>query len=159
MSEEILQTFDPTFLAAGDKLWWADQGTDQIGTCDKKDGGNWKVLRNNTSPMMHMRIYDEDVQKGKTKVGSNSISAAVGKSLRINVPQASCSELDAKLIRTVLRKNLRRKVILCLSGSRCSSHFLQRESTCAATTTETAPSCVCPPRPPAGPACARPDTA
>lgn len=46
-------------------MWWADQGTDQIGTCDKKDGGNWKILRNNTSPMMHMRIYDEDVQKGK----------------------------------------------------------------------------------------------
>lgn len=49
-------------------MWWADQGTDQIGTCDKKDGGNWKVLRNNTSPMMHMRIYDEDVQKGKKNV-------------------------------------------------------------------------------------------
>lgn len=53
---------------AGDKLWWADQGTDQIGTCDKKDGGNWKVMRNNTSPMMHMRIYDEDVQKGEKNV-------------------------------------------------------------------------------------------
>lgn len=48
----------------GDKLWWADQGTDQIGTCEKKDGGNWKVLRNSTSPMMHMKIYDETVQKG-----------------------------------------------------------------------------------------------
>lgn len=55
-----------TFLIVGEKLWWADQGTDRIGTCDKKDGGNWKVLRNNTSPVMHMRIYDEDVQKGKT---------------------------------------------------------------------------------------------
>lgn len=49
---------------AGDKLWWADQGTDQIGTCDKKNGGNWKVLRNNTSPLMHMKIYNETVQKG-----------------------------------------------------------------------------------------------
>lgn len=48
----------------GDKLWWADQGTDQIGTCDKKDGSNWKVLRNSTSPMMHMKIYNETVQKG-----------------------------------------------------------------------------------------------
>lgn len=48
----------------GDKLWWADQGTDQIGTCDKKDGGSWKVLRNSTSPMMHMKIYNETVQKG-----------------------------------------------------------------------------------------------
>lgn len=49
---------------SGEKLWWADQGTDQIGTCDKKDGGNWKVLRNSTSPMMHMKIYNETVQKG-----------------------------------------------------------------------------------------------
>uniref|UniRef100_A0AAX7SPU8 EGF-like domain-containing protein n=1 Tax=Astatotilapia calliptera TaxID=8154 RepID=A0AAX7SPU8_ASTCA len=56
----------------GDKLWWADQGTDQIGTCDKKDGGNWKVLRNNTSPMMHMRIYDEDVQKAGVNLCSNN---------------------------------------------------------------------------------------
>lgn len=53
---------------AGDKLWWADQGTDQIGTCDKKDGENWRVMRNNTSPMMHMRIYDEEVQKGEKHV-------------------------------------------------------------------------------------------
>ncbi|KAA8591055.1 hypothetical protein FQN60_001998 [Etheostoma spectabile] len=56
----------------GDKMWWADQGTDQIGTCDKKDGGNWKVLRNNTSPMMHMRIYDEDVQKAGINLCSNN---------------------------------------------------------------------------------------
>lgn len=48
----------------GDKLWWADQGTDQIGTCYKKDGAGWKVLRNSTSPMMHMKIYNETVQKG-----------------------------------------------------------------------------------------------
>lgn len=52
------------FYLLGDKLWWADQGTDQIGTCDKKDGGSWKVLRNSTSPMMHMKIYNETVQKG-----------------------------------------------------------------------------------------------
>uniref|UniRef100_A0A668U5R0 EGF-like domain-containing protein n=1 Tax=Oreochromis aureus TaxID=47969 RepID=A0A668U5R0_OREAU len=56
----------------GDKLWWADQGTDQIGTCDKKDGGNWKVLRNSTSPMMHMKIYDETVQKGTNLCSNNN---------------------------------------------------------------------------------------
>nr|XP_020455101.1 low-density lipoprotein receptor-related protein 1-like [Monopterus albus] len=56
----------------GDKLWWADQATDQIGTCDKKDGGNWKVMRNSTSPMMHMRIYDEDVQKAGINLCSNN---------------------------------------------------------------------------------------
>lgn len=61
----MLKGCESISLTVGDKLWWADQGTDQIGTCDKKDGGNWKILRNNTSPMMHMRIYDEEVQKGK----------------------------------------------------------------------------------------------
>ncbi|XP_016534121.1 low-density lipoprotein receptor-related protein 1-like isoform X3 [Poecilia formosa] len=56
----------------GDKLWWADQGTDQMGTCDKKDGGNWKVLRNSTSPMMHMKIYNETVQKGTNFCSKNN---------------------------------------------------------------------------------------
>uniref|UniRef100_A0A8C1IY40 Low density lipoprotein receptor-related protein 1Ab n=1 Tax=Cyprinus carpio TaxID=7962 RepID=A0A8C1IY40_CYPCA len=56
----------------GDKLWWADQGTDQIGTCDKSDGGNWKVLRNNTSPMMHMKIYNETVHQLGTNLCSKS---------------------------------------------------------------------------------------
>ncbi|GLD64343.1 low-density lipoprotein receptor-related protein 1-like protein [Lates japonicus] len=56
----------------GDKLWWADQGTDQIGTCDKKDGGNWKVLRNSTSPMMHMKIYNETVQRGTNLCSNNN---------------------------------------------------------------------------------------
>uniref|UniRef100_A0A3Q2CY79 Low density lipoprotein receptor-related protein 1Ab n=1 Tax=Cyprinodon variegatus TaxID=28743 RepID=A0A3Q2CY79_CYPVA len=75
---EILEGVKGKFTKAtalaimGDKLWWADQGTDQIGTCDKKDGGNWKVLRNNTSPMMHMRIYDEDVQKAGINLCSNN---------------------------------------------------------------------------------------
>ncbi|KAF7208497.1 transcript variant X2 [Nothobranchius furzeri] len=56
----------------GDKLWWADQGTDQIGTCDKKDGGNWKVLRNSISPMMHMKIYNETVQTGTNLCSNNN---------------------------------------------------------------------------------------
>uniref|UniRef100_A0A673JVW3 Low-density lipoprotein receptor-related protein 1-like n=1 Tax=Sinocyclocheilus rhinocerous TaxID=307959 RepID=A0A673JVW3_9TELE len=56
----------------GDKLWWADQGTDQIGTCDKSNGGNWKVLRNNTSPMMHMKIYNETVHQLGTNLCSKN---------------------------------------------------------------------------------------
>ncbi|XP_035377067.1 low-density lipoprotein receptor-related protein 1 isoform X2 [Electrophorus electricus] len=57
-----------TLAVMGDKLWWADQGTDQVGTCDKIDGGNWKVLRNNTSPVMHMKIYNETVQQKGTNL-------------------------------------------------------------------------------------------
>uniref|UniRef100_A0A3Q3XIF9 EGF-like domain-containing protein n=1 Tax=Mola mola TaxID=94237 RepID=A0A3Q3XIF9_MOLML len=56
----------------GDKLWWADQGTDQIGTCDKKDGGSWKVLRNSTSPIMHLKIYNETMQKGTNLCSNNN---------------------------------------------------------------------------------------
>ncbi|XP_067287513.1 low-density lipoprotein receptor-related protein 1 isoform X2 [Pseudorasbora parva] len=56
----------------GDKLWWADQGTDQIGTCNKSDGGDWKVLRNSTSPMMHMKIYNETVQTGSNMCSNNN---------------------------------------------------------------------------------------
>uniref|UniRef100_A0A8C2WTY4 LDL receptor related protein 1 n=1 Tax=Cyclopterus lumpus TaxID=8103 RepID=A0A8C2WTY4_CYCLU len=56
----------------GEKLWWADQGTDQIGTCDKKNGGNWTILRNSTSPMMHMKIYNETVQKGTNLCSNNN---------------------------------------------------------------------------------------
>ncbi|XP_058867450.1 low-density lipoprotein receptor-related protein 1 isoform X2 [Acipenser ruthenus] len=56
----------------GDKLWWADQGTDQMGTCDKKTGADWTVLRNSTSPMMHMKVYDESVQLGTNPCSRNN---------------------------------------------------------------------------------------
>uniref|UniRef100_A0A8C7J5Z5 LDL receptor related protein 1 n=1 Tax=Oncorhynchus kisutch TaxID=8019 RepID=A0A8C7J5Z5_ONCKI len=67
----------------GDKLWWADQGTDQIGTCDKSDGGNWKVLRNNTSPMTHMKIYNESMQ---TDTGINLCSNKNGDCSQLCLP-------------------------------------------------------------------------
>uniref|UniRef100_A0A8C8CDB4 EGF-like domain-containing protein n=1 Tax=Oncorhynchus tshawytscha TaxID=74940 RepID=A0A8C8CDB4_ONCTS len=70
LQDEIM-SFCDWLLCVGEKLWWADQGTDQIGTCDKRDGGNWKVLRNSTSAMMHLKIYNETVQKG-TNLCSNS---------------------------------------------------------------------------------------
>lgn len=118
------------FFCLGNKLWWADQGTDQIGTCDKKDGGNWKVLRNSTSPMMHMKVYNETVQKGATaRFGFVYLFAHICLSLcdssRIFIfPMFLCSQAPIS----------------------------------AVTTMETAPSCASPPPQPAGPACARQDT-
>uniref|UniRef100_A0A8C4Z0G3 EGF-like domain-containing protein n=1 Tax=Gadus morhua TaxID=8049 RepID=A0A8C4Z0G3_GADMO len=56
----------------GETLWWADQGTDQMGTCDKADGGHWRVLRNSTSPMMHMKVYNETVQTGTNRCSINN---------------------------------------------------------------------------------------
>ncbi|GAB0191315.1 low-density lipoprotein receptor-related protein 1B [Grus japonensis] len=46
------------------KLWWADQNLAQIGTCNKKDGRNPTVLRNKTSGVVHMKVYDKAAQQG-----------------------------------------------------------------------------------------------
>ncbi|XP_072105063.1 low-density lipoprotein receptor-related protein 1-like [Mobula birostris] len=48
----------------GDRLWWADQGSEQMGTC-AKDGSDVVVLRNSTTPVMHMKVYDEEIQTGR----------------------------------------------------------------------------------------------
>ncbi|XP_048838951.1 low-density lipoprotein receptor-related protein 1 isoform X2 [Brienomyrus brachyistius] len=56
----------------GSKLWWADQGRGQIGTCDKEDGGSWKVLRNGSFSIMHMKIYNGTVQKGSNMCSKNN---------------------------------------------------------------------------------------
>uniref|UniRef100_A0A7M4FXS6 LDL receptor related protein 1 n=1 Tax=Crocodylus porosus TaxID=8502 RepID=A0A7M4FXS6_CROPO len=50
----------------GDKLWWADQASERVGICNKKDGTGAVVLRNSTTLVMHMKVYDESVQQGDT---------------------------------------------------------------------------------------------
>ncbi|KAM3845339.1 prolow-density lipoprotein receptor-related protein 1 [Vipera latastei] len=47
----------------GDRLWWADQASEKMGTCNKKDGSDAVVLRNSTTLVMHMKIYDEIIQQ------------------------------------------------------------------------------------------------
>lgn len=49
----------------GDKLWWADQVSEKMGTCNKADGSGSVVLRNSTTLVMHMKVYDESVQLGE----------------------------------------------------------------------------------------------
>ncbi|TKC46861.1 hypothetical protein EI555_015271 [Monodon monoceros] len=46
----------------GDKLWWADQVSEKMGTCNKADGSGAVVLRNSTTLVMHMKVYDESIQ-------------------------------------------------------------------------------------------------
>uniref|UniRef100_A0A8D0H854 LDL receptor related protein 1 n=1 Tax=Sphenodon punctatus TaxID=8508 RepID=A0A8D0H854_SPHPU len=48
----------------GDQLWWADQASEKMGTCNKKDGTGAAVLRNSTTLVMHMKVYDESIQHG-----------------------------------------------------------------------------------------------
>uniref|UniRef100_A0A8D2LBK3 Prolow-density lipoprotein receptor-related protein 1 n=1 Tax=Varanus komodoensis TaxID=61221 RepID=A0A8D2LBK3_VARKO len=68
-SLEVLETMKAhlgkaTALAImGDKLWWADQASEKMGTCNKKDGSGAVVLRNSTTLVMHMKIYDENIQQ------------------------------------------------------------------------------------------------
>lgn len=51
--------------ALGDKLWWADQVSEKMGTCNKADGSGSVVLRNSTTLVMHMKVYDESIQLGE----------------------------------------------------------------------------------------------
>lgn len=57
-------------VAAGDKLWWADQVSEKMGTCNKADGSGSVVLRNSTTLVMHMKVYDESIQLGRQWVGA-----------------------------------------------------------------------------------------
>lgn len=53
-----------TLTVAGGKLWWADEESGQLGTVTKRDGRNPLVLRNKTSGVVHMKVYDREGQKG-----------------------------------------------------------------------------------------------
>eukprot|EP00079_Xenopus_tropicalis_P012610 XP_002939758.2 PREDICTED: prolow-density lipoprotein receptor-related protein 1 [Xenopus tropicalis] len=56
----------------GNKLWWADHASDKMGTCNKKDGSDPRVLRQNTNQVMHMKVYDEEIQKGTNNCSVNN---------------------------------------------------------------------------------------
>uniref|UniRef100_H3BGS9 Prolow-density lipoprotein receptor-related protein 1 n=1 Tax=Latimeria chalumnae TaxID=7897 RepID=H3BGS9_LATCH len=56
----------------GDKLWWADQASEQMGTCNKKDGTDVQVLRNSTTLVMHMKIYNEEIHEGTNPCSVNN---------------------------------------------------------------------------------------
>lgn len=58
-TEKIPLTF------TGGKLWWADDEMAQLGTVTKRDGRNFVVLRNKTSGVVHMKVYEKEGQKGK----------------------------------------------------------------------------------------------
>lgn len=52
------------FLSSGAKLWWADDNLAQLGTVSKRGGLDMVVLRNKTTGIVHMKMYDEDSQTG-----------------------------------------------------------------------------------------------
>uniref|UniRef100_A0A674JJU7 LDL receptor related protein 1 n=1 Tax=Terrapene triunguis TaxID=2587831 RepID=A0A674JJU7_9SAUR len=75
---EVLETMKSQLSKAtalaimGDKLWWADQASEKMGTCNKKDGTGAVVLRNSTTLVMHMKVYDESVQHGTNPCSVNN---------------------------------------------------------------------------------------
>ena len=52
-------------LVSGGKLCWADGESAQPGTVTKSDGRNPLVLRNKTSGVVHMKVFDREGQKGR----------------------------------------------------------------------------------------------
>lgn len=52
-------------MVSGGKLWWADDESGQLGTVTKRDGRNPVILRNKTSGVVHMKVFDREGQKGK----------------------------------------------------------------------------------------------
>ncbi|NWV51617.1 LRP1 protein, partial [Daphoenositta chrysoptera] len=74
-------------LPAGDKLWWADQASERMGTCNKKDGTEVTVLRNSTTLVMHMKVYDESIQQA----GTNPCSQNNGDCSQLCLPTSETS--------------------------------------------------------------------
>ncbi|KAM3855508.1 LOW QUALITY PROTEIN: low-density lipoprotein receptor-related protein 1B [Vipera latastei] len=70
MKEELTKATALTIMDK--KLWWADHNLGQLGTCNKKDGRNPTVLRNKTSGIVHMKIYDKAGQKGSNSCQINN---------------------------------------------------------------------------------------
>uniref|UniRef100_A0A8C2AJR3 Low density lipoprotein receptor-related protein 1Ba n=1 Tax=Cyprinus carpio TaxID=7962 RepID=A0A8C2AJR3_CYPCA len=56
----------------GGKLWWADDVLAQLGTVNKRDGKNLTVLRNKTTGVVHIKVYDKDSQKGRNPCVPNN---------------------------------------------------------------------------------------
>ncbi|KAK3568547.1 hypothetical protein QTP86_008754 [Hemibagrus guttatus] len=99
----------------GGKLWWADDDLAQLGTVTKRDGRGFVALRNKTSGVVHMKVYDREGQKGRnacqlnnggcsqlclpTSENTRSCACTVGYNLRSD--RLSCEGLNAFLMYSV----------------------------------------------------------
>nr|XP_015214111.1 PREDICTED: low-density lipoprotein receptor-related protein 1B isoform X2 [Lepisosteus oculatus] len=113
MKKELIKA---TALAVmGGKLWWADESTARLGTVNKRDGRNPVILRNKTSGVVHMKLYDKEGQKGRnpcqlnnggcsqlclpTSENSRSCLCTLGYSLRSD--RMSCEGLGSFLMYSI----------------------------------------------------------
>ncbi|CAB1328019.1 unnamed protein product, partial [Coregonus sp. 'balchen'] len=99
----------------GAKLWWADDNLAQLGTISKRGGLDMVVLRNKTTGIVHMKMYDKDSQTGRnlcqvnnggcsqlcfpTSESTRSCSCAVGYNLHSD--RMSCEGIGSFLMYSV----------------------------------------------------------
>ncbi|XP_077129136.1 low-density lipoprotein receptor-related protein 1B isoform X2 [Ranitomeya variabilis] len=81
-------------------LWWADQNLGQVGTCNKKDGSNITIVRNKTAGVVHMKLYDKDVQQG-----SNPCQMSNGGCSQLCLPTSETTRTCMCTVGYNLRKN------------------------------------------------------
>nr|XP_029501004.1 low-density lipoprotein receptor-related protein 1B-like [Oncorhynchus nerka] len=99
----------------GNKLWWADDDSAQLGTVNKRDGRTPVVLRNKTSGVVYMKVYDREGQRGRnpcqvnnggcsqlcfpTSENTRSCSCTVGYNLRTD--RMSCEGIESLLMYSI----------------------------------------------------------
>uniref|UniRef100_A0A8K9V081 EGF-like domain-containing protein n=1 Tax=Oncorhynchus mykiss TaxID=8022 RepID=A0A8K9V081_ONCMY len=99
----------------GNKLWWADDDSAQLGTVNKRDGRTPVVLRNKTSGVVYMKVYDREGQRGRnpcqvnnggcsqlcfpTSENTRSCSCTVGYNLRTD--RMSCEGIESFLMYSI----------------------------------------------------------
>nr|XP_033800021.1 low-density lipoprotein receptor-related protein 1B [Geotrypetes seraphini] len=99
MKEELTKATALTIME--NKIWWADQDLAQMGTCDKKDGRNPTVVRNKTSGVVHMKVYDKEAQQ----VGSNSCQLNNGGCSQLCLPTSETTRTCRCTVGYNLKKN------------------------------------------------------
>uniref|UniRef100_A0A8C4MYX3 LDL receptor related protein 1B n=1 Tax=Equus asinus asinus TaxID=83772 RepID=A0A8C4MYX3_EQUAS len=98
MKEELTKATALTIMDK--KLWWADQNLAQLGTCSKRDGRNPTVLRNKTSGVVHMKVYDNEAQQG-----SNSCQLNNGGCSQLCLPTSEITRTCMCTVGYYLQKN------------------------------------------------------
>ncbi|XP_015422632.1 PREDICTED: low-density lipoprotein receptor-related protein 1B-like [Myotis davidii] len=98
MKEELTKATALTIMDK--KLWWADHNLAQLGTCSKRDGRNPTVLRNKTSGVVHMKVYDKAAQQG-----SNSCQLNNGGCSQLCLPTSETTRTCMCTVGYYLQKN------------------------------------------------------
>ncbi|XP_011894048.1 PREDICTED: low-density lipoprotein receptor-related protein 1B [Cercocebus atys] len=98
MKEELTKATALTIMDK--KLWWADQNLAQLGTCSKRDGRNPTILRNKTSGVVHMKVYDKEAQQG-----SNSCQLNNGGCSQLCLPTSETTRTCMCTVGYYLQKN------------------------------------------------------